>query len=119
MLTKSGIRPGSEIWACNYKTTEDKEGLRYIQLPIKGMVACAKNQELHEKLMKSEEPDLRYFVPFKKNGKGLAWSKAVELDSRLYATTEEDSKEMYNEEIEYYIHKWEKEIEDLKAKLLK
>ncbi len=66
---------------------------------------------LHDDLKSEQDPNAsrggfyttpRYFVPFKKTAKScdledLAWSKAVNIRSRVYADTENECIEAYNE----------------------
>lgn len=117
-LERRGLMPGSIVWACNYKVTNSKESMKFIQKPIKGMLTCSNKELIHNELMESKETYSSYFVPFKKDGKNLAWSKAVGVDSRIYATTEEESKELYNEAIQNYIDMWSLKIEELKNELI-
>lgn len=93
------------IWSCNFEPTNAKESAKYSCTPIKGMLTI--NDDL-----KSEQGDNpthdnyytfpRYFVPFKKTAKGcnledLAWSKAVSIRARIYADTETECIEAYND----------------------
>lgn len=59
-----------------------------------------------------------YFVPFKKNGKDLAWSKVVSIYSRYFTADEEESKEFYNDLIQKQIAWYASEIDKLKEDLL-
>lgn len=93
------------IWGCNFEPTSTKESKQYSCTPVKGMLT------LHDDLKNEQDPNAsrggfyttpRYFVPFKKNAKGcdledLAWSKAVNIRSRVYADTEDECIEAYNE----------------------
>lgn len=93
------------IWSCNFEPTNAKESAKYSCTPIKGMLTI--NDDL-----KSEQSDNpthdgyyttpRYFVPFKKTASGcnledLAWSKAVNIRARIYADTEAECIEAYND----------------------
>ncbi len=93
------------IWSCNFEPTNAKESAKYSCTPVKGMLTI--NDDL-----KSEQGDNpthdgyyttpRYFVPFKKTARGcdledLAWSKAVNIRARVYADTETECLEAYNE----------------------
>lgn len=71
--------------------------------PIKGMLTTthynAESERHHISSYKLNYPE--YFVPFRKNAKdltleNLAWSKAVCLESRCYADTEDEAIEQYN-----------------------
>lgn len=93
------------IWSCNFEPTNAKESAKYSCTPIKGMLTI--NDDL--KTESGNNPTHngfytfpRYFVPFKKTAKGcnledLAWSKAVNIRARIYADTEAECIEAYND----------------------
>lgn len=93
------------IWSCNFEPTNAKETAKYSCTPIKGMLTINDDLETEQ----SDNPTHdgfyttpRYFVPFKKNAKGcdledLAWSKAVNIRARVYADTEAECLETYND----------------------
>lgn len=60
----------------------------------------------------------RYFVPYKKNGKELAFSKAVLVDSRWYADTEAQAIDGYNKLLEKEIEKLKQKISELEGEKL-
>ena len=93
------------VWSCNFEPTHTKESAKYSCTPTKGMLTI--NDDL-----KTEQGDNpthdgfyttpRYFIPFKKTAKGcdledLAWSKAVNIRARVYADTEAECLEAYND----------------------
>lgn len=115
-LKRYDIKNGDDMWACAYQVTYNKDGIRYVQKPVKGKLVSSKYQSTYEEDIQKGLTDLKYikfFVPYKKNGIDLAWSKAVGIESRQYATTEEESREIYNEEIESYINMHKRMIEEL------
>lgn len=121
-IHKTNFKVGDTIWACNYRATLDKEGLRYIQTPIQGIFSFANSEKEHEKAIQQGKVGagcIKYFIPLKKNGTEPAWSKAVSIEAREYATTEEECKELYNELIDDYISLYEREIEYLKKAKIK
>lgn len=93
------------IWSCNFEPTNAKETAKYSCTPIKGMLTI--NDDLETEQGDNPTHDgfyttPRYFVPFKKNAKGcdledLAWSKAVNIRARVYADTEAECLETYND----------------------
>ena len=93
------------IWSCNFEPTNAKEAAKYSCTPIKGMLTI--NDDLETEQGDNPTHDgfyttPRYFVPFKKNAKGcdledLAWSKAVNIRARVYADTEAECLETYND----------------------
>lgn len=117
-LERKGMKNGDTVWACAYKVTFNKEGLRYIQKPVKGVLTSSKNKDMYLKHLEDGTTDIRYFVPFKKDKKDLAWSKAVQVSARIYATTKEECIELYNEEIQYYIDSCFRAIDDFKRDMI-
>lgn len=117
-LRENGLKPGDVVWACAFKVTYDKDDMRFIQKPIMGILSSAKTEKLHSELLEFGKDNISYFIPFKKNKNELAWSKAVQTSARIFATTEEECKEMYNEEVQYYINNYKRKIESLEKELL-
>ena len=108
------FKNGDIVWACAYDKSESKEANILKQLPIKGKLMVCRTDEATNKIL-NIRPNISvaYFVPFKKNGTDLAWSKAVRVNSRMYATTYEESVEQYNDKIESYINWYKENIKDL------
>lgn len=95
---------GDIVWACGYQHASNKESKKYFAKPVRGMLTTT-NYEMDEEnkpiyMDKTYCGKIRYFVPFKKNGKGLAWSQAVSYSARCYADSEEECIELYNELID-------------------
>ena len=68
-----------------------------------------------------EESYASFFVPFKRNSKTeFAKSKAVQIDSRMYADTYEECVELFNslvnEKVEWFLKRVEETKEDLISK---
>lgn len=107
------LEVGMEVWACAFAETANKEGKKNYCTPVKGVISSSQY----------ENPDrwsvgyFKYFVPYKKNGKDLAFSKAVRIHSRVYAKTEEECWELYNKLINGLINKYTEKIEELKSYL--
>lgn len=114
------FRAGDTAWACAFHYTHDKESKSLHQEPIYGKFMIGNTQlKVDEKL--ERRPDYsypEYFVPFKKNGVDLAWSKAVHMSSRHYATTEDECVELYNSLIMDAVDWHRKEIDKLEKLLL-
>lgn len=93
------------IWSCNFEPTNAKEAAKYSCTPIKGMLTINDDLETEQGNNPTHNgfyTTPRYFVPFKKNAKGcdledLAWSKAVNIRARVYADTEAECLETYND----------------------
>lgn len=93
------------IWSCNFEPTNAKEAAKYSCTPIKGMLTINDDLETEQGNNPTHNgfyTTPRYFVPFKKNAKGcdledLAWSKAVNIRARVYAETEAECLETYND----------------------
>ena len=102
-LEISKFKSGDIVWACAFESTYGTDKLLFKQEPILGMVVSRKT--LREIKSTNSYATIRYFIPFKKNAKfytleNLAWSKAVNIHSRKYATTEAECIELYNELID-------------------
>lgn len=113
----------SKVWACAYEYTSKKESRLNFQKPILGMIMCDKTEERHKEkkeryIQRGYKPPCDYFVPFKQNGKDLAWSKAVKIWSRCYASTEKECKEIFNSLINKKVAWHLEEIEKLKKELI-
>lgn len=121
-LRDSGYKTGDEIWACAYTKTFNKEGIKLVQKPIKGRLTAGKNEKKHleilEKYGDKSADCLDYFVPYKKDGTSLAWSRAVSIGARRFAATEEECREVYNKEIQHVIDFCERTIEELKEEMI-
>lgn len=116
---KKHFKVGDTVYACAYEYKRDKEGRRYFQKPVLGKLVLGRTlseEEYYERTGRKTEPN--YFVPFKKNGKDLAWSKVVSIYARYFTTDEEESKEFYNDLIQKQISWHESEIDKLKEDLL-
>lgn len=113
------FKVGDIVYACAYKYNKYKDGRQYFQKPILGKLVLGRNEaeaEYYQRTGRKSEPN--YFVPFKKNGKGLAWSKIVTIYSRYFTTDEEESKKYYNDLIKEQIAWHESEINKLREDLL-
>lgn len=116
---KKHFKVGDTVYACAYKYNRDKEGRQYFQKPILGQLVLGRNkteEEYYQRTGRETEPN--YFVPFKKNGEDLAWSKIVTIYSRYFTTDEEESKKFYNDLIKEQIAWHESEISKLREDLL-
>lgn len=105
---------GDIVWACAFKYAGTKESKHLYQTPIKGMFTHSKCPEDIKDISTTKQyKHIRYFIPFKKNGKDLAYSKAVNYNARCYADYEYECINLYNELIQKNID-WHKScIKDL------
>lgn len=116
-LSKSNLKVGDTVWACAYKLGSDVESMRYVQKPIKGVLTASKNKKNNDNFIALGEINasyIRYFVPYKKNGIDLSWSKAVSTYSRNITTTEEEAISLYNKLIDDYVKYFTEKIEEIK-----
>lgn len=116
--------PGQVIWACAYELNSKGTGKLGYSKPIQGMLMLGDTESSHDWNEKHGYKTPRYFVPFKKNNKDLAWSKAVSIYSRRYADSKEECleyfKDIINEEIKIHkerIRVLEEELKDLEENL--
>lgn len=114
----NNFRLDDEVWACAYKPTNNKEGRSNYSRPIRGRLVAENTKSRDEFRRSRGYADIRAFVPYKKNGKDLAWSKAVTIYSRYFTFSEEECKEFYNNLIKEQIAWHEQEIAKLKEELL-
>lgn len=121
-LDRTKLTYGDKVWAFSYRNTRDKESKSLYQKPIYGMMTYGNTEASNNRLIKimqdkgtygEDDIRVRYFTPFKKNGKDLAWSKSVLSYNREYAETEEDAKILYNGMVQLIIDWHNKEIERL------
>lgn len=88
-------------------------GMRLMQKPVIGRIAADKSMVPHV-FDRNSIP--RYFVPLKKGSDTeCTWSRAVSIDSRSYADTEEEAVEAYNKKIDDIICKTKEEIKELEG----
>lgn len=118
LRTETDLKPGDTVWACAFEVTENKKSMRFIEKPIKGMLAAFKYESNHNAAVANGSTNIGFFVPYKKDGITPAWSKVVQLKSRQYATTEEDCITLYNELVCKYINWLNCEIDTAKSYLM-
>lgn len=91
-ISRNGLKVGDVVYAYAYRLDSTKENNRLKQEPIKGAIAGANVSTGHAFSGGYQKP--RYFVPYKKSAdlsndpmaeEHFAWSKAVKLESRVYA----------------------------------
>lgn len=122
MIDKNELRPGDIVWGCGFKSTVKGMGFEMLlkQKPILGVITIENKEDLDKKCMLEMKPEVimksgNYFVPFRKgSNRKLAWSKAVMIDSRMYAHSYEESMQMYNDAIEKECKYFESIVERLK-----
>ena len=128
---------GDKVYAYRFKTSsrqnntdESKDmpiGIRYIQKPVLGVFTHSDNEQsenrIREKIAKGEdikdfEKEIRYFVPCRKDGKGLVWSKAVTIYSRMFTSDYGEAVEDYNRQVYNKIVTYEKYIDALRELMI-
>lgn len=115
---RSNFKYGDIVYACAYTLSSTKDARALHQKPIRGMFVAGKTKEKNDYALSKGSTGISYFVPFKKNGTDLAWSRAVELSSRCYGTTLQECIEVYNQLILNKINWHMQEIEDLKKEMI-
>lgn len=105
------------VWACAFELTTAKGGKHNYSKPVRGMLVAG-STEVGDKNARKKEERIRFFVPFKKNGDGLAWSKAVTIYSRYFADTEEESKECYNSQVQEVVTWLETRLDEVKKEFI-
>ena len=119
-LDKNYLSAGDTVWGYHHRYSGNKEGMALKQVPIFGMITVGYTQASNDRMLEimskeniSLNKGAQYFTPFKKNGKDLAWSKAVRFHSRSYAETKDDAIRLYNDLIRQSIKWHQDEIEKL------
>lgn len=95
---KRKIEHGTKIWACAYEFDNSKMQMRFIQKPVFGEIRRG-----------------HYFIPYKKNGEGLATSKRVRIESRQFADTYEECVGLYNRLVQDKIDMFMKRVGETRA----
>ena len=112
---------GDEVWACAFKHEMDSTGKVYRNLyqePVLGVfVTHRTGAKDKSKLKNGGNTKIKYFVPLKKDGIEPMYSKLVNLESRCYASTEEECKELFKQILEENINLHNKIIKELKNKI--
>lgn len=116
-LIENGFTAGQEIWGLRYTKQpikSSKGATRLLQCyPVKGVLA---GRYLDEESY-GQGGEILFFVPYGRSGK-LSFSKAVDVNSRQYATTKEEAIELYNENIQAIADMYEQmKLEVLKDKV--
>lgn len=98
------FKPGDEIWAFAFVYANDKTNKANFQTPILGQLQD-RNQDWPPNRQKPDYKftpftPIQYFVPYQKNKKKLAWSRAVRVEARTYADSETEAQIAYNQAIE-------------------
>ena len=113
------LKLGNIVWACAFSLQDNKEGMHLFTKPVKGMMTLGNTEDYNDKLTKQVGyPRLSYFVPFKLRSnqssyEDLAWSKAVAISARKYASTEQEAVDRYNSMIESQISCFKNKIREL------
>lgn len=110
------IKPGTKLWACAYKFDNNKITMGLISKPVYGM---ARGYGWDYEEVTEEKSYSSFFVPFKRNSETeFAKSKAVQIDSRMYADTYEECVELFNSLVNEKVKWFLKRAEDTKKDLI-
>lgn len=122
---ESGYAFGSVVYGFNFKYARDNKLKHLHQKPIQGMLLPSNRIDVVKEYLKDGKTSyryLRYFVPFKKKNDGslesLSFSRSVEIDSRLYASTLDEAIEGYNRLLYDCIRFHEEQINKLREELI-
>lgn len=118
----NNFKPETTVWATAFEEARTKEALTSYCKPTKGILVCGKSLKEHENEISdaykySTNATITHFVPFKKDGTP-AWSKAVSIDSRVIADTEDEAKTFYNNAIDEAIQTANRQHQERIAKLM-
>ena len=109
------IKTGTKLWACAYEFDNNKISMGLISKPVYGMT---RGYGWNYEEVTEEDSYASFFVPFRKGSKTeFAKSKAVQIDSRMYADTYEECVELFNslvnEKVEWFLKRAEETKKDL------
>lgn len=115
------LKVGDKVWACAFDLNRPRTGFAYFQKPVYGMIRGRKLKGKTSDISKKEAAmGARYFVPFKKDSTtDLAWSKAINVDSRRYASSEEECVKLFNKFVGKNVNWFETQAKCMKAFLIK
>lgn len=109
-LKDAGFKAGDELWATAYSLNNPKDTKALKCTPIKGVLSMS-----NKKVELSDNGYCpRYFIPYNKNGEPM-FSRAVQVQSRVYATTQEEATELYNEAVTQIVNMFTKLRDDAYA----
>lgn len=106
-----------EIWACAYVPNARRRTAMYYAKPVLGVLLAGKNRDFHERALRAHDMTPRAFAPYGKNNK-ILWSKAVDLSARMYADTEAEAAELFDQSVGIEINTIKKELARAKAELI-
>jgi hypothetical protein len=114
------FKAGDIVWGCTYGYKENNgDGLAVNQLPVAGMLSPCRYEKDWENANNHAVPYINYFIPLKKDGKTPSWKKAIPVYALVYASTEDECNEMYNDAIQSNIEWHKSEIARLKKELIR
>lgn len=88
------IKPETKLWAYTYEFDSNKITMGLISKPVYGM---ARGYGWDYEEIAKKKSYSSFFVPFKRNSETkFAKSKAVQINSRIYADTYEECVELFN-----------------------
>lgn len=104
-LKQQGFVCGDTIYACAFQESGSNSGnLMYRQKPTKGLLWYEKRKA--NIIEKHPEKEICFFIPCKQNNENeFAWSKAVYLESRMFAATKEKCDKLYQRCIKSELYK--------------
>ena len=106
--------PGAAVWASAFTLKHGKDGAMYYTAPVRGELCCDCRESSDRAAREAGDRTVRYFVPYKKNG-GLAWSRAVSVDARMYADTEQEAAALFNAQVDRSVDWFERRVKEIRA----
>lgn len=107
-IKSSDLKEGDEVWACAYMTNNTEKSMALKQKPVLGVI-----MEVDRKSSWSTRKRLS-FVPYNASGKPIK-SKAVLVNSRVYARTEVEAIALYNKAVQRQVDFLQKLMDECKA----
>lgn len=111
---RSNFLPGDIVWGCRIPTEND-DGI----IPVKGVLSAYRYKKDNVETPTQYGDYIDYFIPFRSDGKTPSWKQAIKAYTMVYATTEDECKEIYNAALKYMIDTHKGQIKSLSARILK
>lgn len=117
---RTAFKHKDEVWGFACQTGRnnlyaDTVLLNAFSEPVRGVLSNVRYESCYDDKEFASKP-VEYFVPYKKRGDGLAWSKAVSIYNRHFAKTEDAAIKYFNAAIDDAIKGCNTIIQQLEAR---
>ena len=109
-------QPGERLWGTAFTLESNKENYMLYQEPVLGELCCGKSKAKEQELRQRGE-QIQTFVPIGRNDQPMFY-KAVRLESRLLADTEQEAIVLFNEQVAVAQERLEDIIQNIQTRYL-